>query len=274
MQDRNILKDQSNAFITENRIKPYAKGNLTRLSFAVKDNIDLANETTGNGSPSWKVTHPTPVANAICVEQLLSAGATCKGKTQLDELAYSLIGINHFYKQPLNVIAPDRVAGGSSSGSASAVASGLVDFALGTDAGGSVRVPASNCGIWGYRPSHGMISVSGVTSLAPSFDTVGVLSKNGEILRSVLKILLAEEATNNSSKVSICFLDDVLEMCDNYLLNAITPIIKKISKIYPTTHSTLAKVTNLAIDPMWLFERVGLLLSTEIWNTFGGWVEN
>ena len=106
-------------------------------------------------------------SHADCVEQLLFAGARCVGKTVSDEVAFSLIGENHFYGTPLNPKAPDRVPGGSSSGSASAVACGLADFALGTDTGGSVRVPASNCGIWGLRPSHGFISVAGVMPFAP-----------------------------------------------------------------------------------------------------------
>ena len=95
------------------------------------------------------------------------------GKTVSDELAFSLLGENHLHGTPLNPRAPDRVPGGSSSGSASAVARGLVDFALGTDTGGSVRVPSNNCGVWGLRPSHGFISVAGVNPLAPTFDTVG-----------------------------------------------------------------------------------------------------
>src|SRR4029077_5312214 len=99
-------------------------------------------------------------AHAVCMEQLLAAGARCEGKTVSDELAFSLIGENHFYGTPLNPRTPGRVPGGSSGGSASAVACGLVDFAVGTDTGGSVRVPSSNCGIWGFRPSHGFVSVA------------------------------------------------------------------------------------------------------------------
>ena len=113
------------------------------------------------------------------------AGATCIGKTVSDELAFSLDGENFFYGTPLNPRAPDRVPGGSSSGSASAVACGLADFALGTDTGGSVRVPASNCGLYGLRPSHGLISVAGVLPFAPTFDTVGILATSVNILTQV-----------------------------------------------------------------------------------------
>ena len=110
----------SNPFINKNKIIAHASGKLSGLSFAVKDNIDVANETTGYGSPSWTKTHSKPVANAVCVEQLLAEGGTCLGKTQSDELAYSLLGINPFYGSPINPKAPDRVPGGSSSGSATA----------------------------------------------------------------------------------------------------------------------------------------------------------
>ena len=128
---------------------------------------DIAGTVTGGGNPTWRDTHRPAMAHAVCVEQLLHAGARCTAKTVTDELEFSLSGDNHFYGTPLNPRAPERVPGGSSSGSASAVASGLVDFALGTDTGGSVRVPASNCGLYGLRPSHGFISLAGVIPFAP-----------------------------------------------------------------------------------------------------------
>ena len=138
-------------------LPPYGSGSLDGLRFAVKDTIDVA----GCGNPTWRDSHQAALVHAVCVEQLLAEGARCSGKTICDELAFSLLGENHFYGTPLNARVPDRVPGGSLSGSASAVACGLVDFALGTDTGGSTRVPASNCGIWGLRPSHDFISVQG-----------------------------------------------------------------------------------------------------------------
>ena len=110
---------------------------------------------------------------------------------------------NTFYGTPLNPKAPDRVPGGSSSGSASAVASQLVDFSIGTDTAGSVRVPASNCGIWGYRPSHGIISPTGVLALAPSFDTVGIFSRSGEILEKVRKSRFSFAHNSNTATENI-----------------------------------------------------------------------
>ena len=140
---------ESNAFVTTFDLSPTCSGPLHGLRFAVKDTIDVAGFKTGCGNPTWRDSHPAAVVHAVCVEQLLRAGAHCVGKTISDELAFSLSGENHFYGTPLNAHAPDRVPGGSSSGSASAVACGLVDFALGTDTGGSIRQPAALCGVVG-----------------------------------------------------------------------------------------------------------------------------
>jgi amidase len=185
--------EESRAFVQKVEVNPTGSGPLDGLSFAVKDLIDIGGHKTGCGNPSWRYSHPPATVNAVCVEQLLTAGARCVGKTVIDELAFSLLGENHFYGTPLNPKAPDRVPGGSSSGSASAVACGLVDFALGTDTGGSVRVPASNCGTWGLRPSHEFISVAGVNPFAPTFDTVGILASSGAVLARAASVLLGQE---------------------------------------------------------------------------------
>src|SRR5262250_191402 len=191
MHSSTITVAQSNAFVTTFDLSPTESGLLNGLRFAVKDTIDVAGFKTGCGNPTWRDSHPSAVVHAVSVEQLLHGGARCVGKTISDELAFSLLGENHFYGTPLNPHAPDRVPGGSSSGSASAVACGFVDFALGTDTGGSTRVPASNCGIWGFRPSHDFISVAGVNPLAPSFDTVGVLARSAETLARAATVLLS-----------------------------------------------------------------------------------
>jgi amidase len=264
----------SDPFVGKKTIAPYSPGELNGLSFAIKDNIDVANETTGYGSPGWINTHAKPVANAICLEQLLNAGGTFQGKTKLDELAYSLIGVNSFYGAPLNPKAPDRVPGGSSSGSASAVAGEWVDFAIGTDTGGSIRVPASNCGIWGYRPSYGAISVAGVSALAPSFDTVGILAQTGKILEKVMRVLLAENSNGSNVSSSVCFVDDVFQMSDRQLLDKIAPGLNKMSESYKVETLKLAEITDPHVNCNWLFEQLGFLLSTEIWNTFGAWIKN
>nr|XP_043634542.1 amidase 1 [Erigeron canadensis] len=163
---------------------------LNGLTFAVKDIFDMDGYVTGFGNPDWLRTHSAATSTAPAVSAMLKGGATCLGRTFLDEMAYSINGENVHYGTPVNPCAPDRVPGGSSSGSAVAVGAMLVDFSLGTDTGGSVRVPASYCGIFGFRPSHGIVSTDGVTPMAQSFDTVGWFSRDPGTLNRVGQILL------------------------------------------------------------------------------------
>ena len=189
------------AFISGPRVRvaATASGPLDGLRFAVKDLIDVAGVTTGGGNPDWRAGHVPALRHAPCVGALLAAGATLDGKTITDELAYSLEGANHHDGTPLNPRWPHALPGGSSSGSASAVASGEVDFALGTDTGGSVRVPAAFCGLWGMRPSHDAISLEGVLPFAPCFDTVGWFARSIDVLAAVGDVLLPEAASAASS---------------------------------------------------------------------------
>jgi amidase len=205
---------EGGAFVESFEVSQTNSGPLDGLSFAVKDLIDVGGHQTGCGNPTWRQTHPPASANAVCVEQLLEAGAWCVGKTVTDELAFSLLGENHFYGTPLNPRAPDRVPGGSSSGSASAVACGLVDFALGTDTGGSVRVPANNCGVWGLRPSHGFVSVAGVNPFAPTFDTVGILARSVQVLARVASTLLAFDALPDEEPATVHLLEEAFSIAD------------------------------------------------------------
>ncbi|WP_084143730.1 amidase [Methylocapsa acidiphila] len=169
---------------------PTGRGALSGLTFAVKDFIDVAGCRTGGGSPDWLASHAAAAVSAPAVEALLGAGAQLIGKTNMDELAFSLEGANAHYGTPVNPACPDRLPGGSSSGSAVAVAAGLVDFALGTDTGGSVRTPASFTGIFGFRPTHGRVSTVGVAPFAPSYDTIGWLARDPGCLSRVGRVLL------------------------------------------------------------------------------------
>ncbi|MDX1988390.1 MAG: amidase family protein [Candidatus Obscuribacter sp.] len=168
----------------------YEDGPLKGLTFAVKDVFALKGHVNSYGCPDWKLSHdPSPFTQAS-VLRLLEAGADLRYVALTDELAFSLDGINAHYGTPLNPACPERIPGGSSSGSASLTAGGFVDFALGTDTAGSVRVPASYCGLYGLRPTHGLIGLEGVLPLGPSFDTVGVLSSTLPVLSSVVQVLL------------------------------------------------------------------------------------
>ncbi len=171
-------------------VEGQTSGPLAGLRFAAKDLFDVAGHTTGAGNPGWLATHSPATRHSDVVAQLLDAGATLMGKVLTDELAYSLHGDNLHYGTPINARYPERVTGGSSSGSAAAVTAGLVDFALGTDTGGSTRVPASYCGLWGLRTTHGLVSARGLVPLHPSFDTATWLAADGEVFERVGAVLL------------------------------------------------------------------------------------
>ncbi len=165
-------------------------GPLTGLTTVVKDAFDIAGERTGAGSPEWLAAGVAAATTATAVQQVLDAGATIVGKTVCDEFLYSVTGANWHYGTPVNPRAPDRLPGGSSSGSASATAGGACDFALGTDTGGSVRVPAALCGVFGIRTSHGRVAIGGVVPMAPSFDSVGWFAPSAGVLQRIGSVLL------------------------------------------------------------------------------------
>src|SRR5438093_3289200 len=232
MKGSTITVNESNAFVTTFDLPPTGSGSLDGLCFAVKDVIDVAGCKTGCGNPAWRDSHPTAVAHAVCVEQLLRAGASCVGKAICDELAFSLLGENYFYGTPFNPRAPDRVPGGSSSGSASAVACGLVDFALGTDTGGSTRIPASNCGIWGFLPSHGSISLAGVNPLAPSFDTVGVLAHSADVLTRAVCVLLADASVSANQPGNIHLIQEAFAIADADVQQVLSEPMRRLRDLF------------------------------------------
>lgn len=158
------------------------EGVLSGKTVAVKDLVDYTGHRVSFGLAQWRDTHEASRDTAPVLAQLLLAGGSIAGFTKLDQLAYSLIGNVCEGTPPLNSLYPDRFTGGSSSGPAAAVAAGLADIGLGTDTAGSIRVPAASCGLFGLRPTHGAISVSGVRPLAPSFDVVGVLTANPALI--------------------------------------------------------------------------------------------
>lgn len=187
-------------------------GALAGLTFVVKENIDVAGCVSTNGHPEFAASQAPARAHAPVVQALLASGAKLVGKSQMDEMAYSLMGANAHYGTPLNPGAHDRHPGGSSSGSAVAVAAGLVDFALGTDTAGSCRAPASFCGVFGFRPSHGALSLAGVVPLAPSFDVVGFFARDAATLERVGDVLLPEDQ-DRRPLARTQFLDDAFSDC-------------------------------------------------------------
>ncbi len=171
------------------RFEPSGGTPLAGLRLAVKDVYDIEGLVTGGGSPVWRAGRAPAAQTATAVRLLMEAGCGWVGKTLTDELTYSLAGINAHHGTPVNPAAPRHIPGGSSSGSVVAVAAGHADVGLGTDCGGSVRVPASYCGVWGIRPTHGRIATNGCFTLAHSFDTVGWFARDGATLARVFEVM-------------------------------------------------------------------------------------
>jgi amidase len=268
---------ESGAFVQPLKIEPTGSGPLDGLRFGVKDLIDIEGYVTGCGNPDWARTHVPAAVNAVCVDQLLAAGAVCIGKTISDELAFSLDGENYFYGTPLNPRAPDRVPGGSSSGSASAVAGGLADFALGTDTGGSVRVPASNCGIYGLRPSHGLISIAGVLPFASSFDTVGILARSVNNLTQVASVLLSCQIPSPETAGTVHLLREALDLCDREVGEALVEPLRLVRELYgdKVRETSLREIEGEASDTgltTW-YDTFCTLQWAEIWSSLGSWIE-
>ncbi|MHA1517848.1 MAG: amidase [Alphaproteobacteria bacterium] len=165
-------------------------GPLKGLTFMVKDLFAIKGRKVSNGNPDF-YEHASPASEtAPTITRLMEAGASLTGITICDEFFYSVLGTNAHYGQPVNPRAGRYVTGGSSCGSAAAVAASMCDFALGSDTGGSIRVPASFSGLFGLRPTHGRIATMGMTAMAPSYDTVGILARDAELFRAVGQILL------------------------------------------------------------------------------------
>ncbi|MEH7416788.1 amidase [Neobacillus drentensis] len=263
------MKDLWNAFMYEQlNISPTGTGRLNGRTFAVKDVFDLKNYHASAGNPDWLRTHHPAAQNAPVVDLLLEQGAYLKGTTHTDELMYSLNGENSHYGTPINPRAEDRIPGGSSSGSAVAVAAGLVDFALGTDTGGSVRIPSSYCGLFGIRPTHGLVNIQGVIPLAKSFDTVGWMSKNPEHLLEVGEILLNQQETSDEftslffEKEAWSFVEGDTKEC---LLRAGAVL---------QDFNTYCNKVNVADEGLtkWA-ELFRFIQGIEIWMEHGAWIE-
>jgi amidase len=201
---------------------------LAGYRLAVKDVFDVAQLRTGAGNPTWAEEQASATTTAIAVRLLLEHAAQWVGKTVTDELTYSLAGINVHYGTPRNPADADRLPGGSSSGSAVAVAAGYADIGLGTDCGGSVRLPASYCGIWGMRPTHGRIAADGCLTLAHSFDTVGWFTRDGALLADVLSVLTHDEPQQPDAQVRFQVLEDVLPLLDPQAASAFAAMVETV----------------------------------------------
>lgn len=216
---KEIIKQDFGAFIERFQVlpppqpaPPIARHVLTDLTFAAGDMFGVEGHVTGFGNPDWLSTHDPAPRTAAAVSLVVSQGAMCVGKTVVDELSYSITGENKHYGTPTNPSIATQMPGGSSSGAAVAVAAELVDFALGIDTDGGVRIPAAFCGILGFRPSHGAVSTVAVVPMAQSFDTVGWFARDPNILRRVGHVLLQLPLSDFRQRRRILVADDCFQL--------------------------------------------------------------
>ncbi|WP_394182881.1 amidase [Marinomonas posidonica] len=253
--------------VQSDSFKSATSGQLKGLRLAVKDLFHMAGLPTSAGNPTWLATHPIPTKTASSVTALLDAGAIFCGKTITDELAYSLNGQNIHYGTPSNPVTPNRLPGGSSSGSAVAVSSDLADVGLGTDTGGSIRVPASYQGLFGLRPTHGVISADNMVALAPSFDTVGWLTRDLATLEKVATTLLKNKTSRKLTNVLIS--NNLIDQVEHEKeLKAQLEIWRE--------QGRFSKESSIVIDTKtWkTSETFRTLQGAEIWHEHGKWIND
>ena len=255
------------AYVERFTLGSAAHGPLQGATFAVKDVFDVAGRHTACGNPVWRATHAPARVHATAVQRLLNAGAALVGKTRTDELAYALDGNNVHEGAPLNPLAPERLTGGSSSGSASAVAAGDVDFALATDTAGSVRVPAAWCGIIGLRPTHARVAVDGLNPLAPSFDTVGWLARSGTVMAAVGGVLL-EGSTAAAAELELV-VDTELDRGGgaDFAAN------RRAAMVHLEASFAAVGAVALGVDLAAAAECLRVLQAAEVWGTHGAWID-
>ncbi|MCC5811673.1 MAG: amidase [Ectothiorhodospiraceae bacterium] len=246
------------------RVPPTASGPLDGRRFAVKDVFQVKGTRTGNGHPKWRETHAPAPAHAPAISRLLASGAELVGKTHTDELTYSLSGQNVHYGTPPNPSAPDCVPGGSSSGSASVTAAGLVDFALGTDTGGSVRVPASFCGIYGIRPTLGAVSTEGAGELARSFDVVGWFARDAAMLQRVGSVLLPNRVSPQLQRV---------RLLREAIVSSEEELAEQTRQLLDAGAVPLEQIEDATVGPLEeFFQAFRPLQAYEAWAHYGKWI--
>jgi amidase len=250
------------------RIEGRAGGPLSGLTFAAKDLFDVAGHPTGGGNPDWAATNPVPERHAWAVQTLLDAGADLIGKTITDEVSLGILGENPFYGTPTNPRAPGHVPGGSSSGSAAAVAGGLCDTALGTDTGGSVRVPASFCGLYGIRPTHGRLDLTGMMPQAPNSDTTGWFARDADTFARVSAVMLGE-AIPGELPQHLLVAGDAFAFVEADTAAALQPMVDRLARLVGSAGEAVLAPPGVAA-----WHRAQTTLQPhEAWQTFAAWIE-
>jgi amidase len=248
-------------------IRGAAHGPLAGLTAVVKDMYDIAGTRTGGGSPEWLASREPAVRHASAVQKLLDAGVTITGKTICEELFYSMVGHNAHYGMPVNVRAPGRIPGGSSSGSAAACGAGACDIALGSDTAGSIRIPASFNGIWGIRASHGRVDMTGAMSMAPTFDASGWMAASAGVLRLAGRVLL-RGVRDDVAVTRLLIARDLLTVADAEVAELCRRFLSRAASQLPPPTEVVAAPGG--------FEEWGeafrVVQAREVWETFGAFV--
>ncbi len=236
MTDPTLPNDAVGCLVPHNISEPIrgsGAGPLAGKTLIIKDLYDTAGRKTGNGSPDFYAATEPATQNAATVQNLLDAGADITGIAICDEFFYSLTGANTHYGAPQNVRAPGRMPGGSSSGSAAAVAAEMCDIALGSDTGGSVRIPASFCGLYGLRPTHGRIDLSGGRAMAPSFDTAGWFTNDAGLFKTVGAIALDDRSVAADFD-RLLIADDCFAQAEPAVAAALQAVVDAAASVLPT----------------------------------------
>jgi amidase len=246
-----------------------ADGPLAGQRLAVKDLFDVAGYPTSMGSPMLLAASGIRAATAPIVTALLQAGARFVGKTVTEEFAFSIIGKNAHFGTPVNAAAPDRVAGGSSSGSAAAVAGGLADIALGSDTGGSMRAPGSFCGLFAIRPTQGRLSLEGVAPMAPSLDTPGWFTRDAILFETVGEVLLGEDTAPLGDEPELLVADDLFAIADPQAASALRAAVERAAMRLGDLRGQDFDVSD--IDELVTAFRT--LQGREVWTAYGAFIE-
>lgn len=264
------MRDPLNAFLNVPQVvvSNAKSGPLSGLGLGVKDIIDVAGHRTGCGNPET-FGEAGPVARtAPSIQVILDAGAHFLGKTQTDEFAFSLMGQNAHFPYPINSAARNRVTGGSSSGSAAAVAGRLADIAAGSDTGGSIRAPASFCGLVGLRSTHGRASLGGIMPLAPSLDTFGWFARDIGTYEAVGQVMLGEDRhqTALTRPIGIGWLDElVLGPTEAAEFGRMKAVVQQ-----ATGAVAPASISAMPDDLYWCFRKIQ---AREAWGSQGAWID-
>jgi amidase len=271
MSTQQTRKGPDGAFFVPHDLKAplqgAAQGPLAGLTGAIKDMYDIAGERTGGGSPDWLAAQQPAGKHSAAVQKLLDAGALLTNKAICDEFFFSVAGVNAHYGTPANVRAPGRIPGGSSSGSAAAAAAGTCDFALGSDTGGSVRIPAALCGVYGIRTTLGRVDGTGAMAMSPSFDSIGWFAAGPGSFRKVGQALL-DGARVEAPIQRLLIAEDGFENADAEVSAVLREMLARAAAALPKPETV--RVAPEGLDP-WR-EAFRVIQGREVWQTFGDFV--